>query len=246
MISGIFHLGSGTGNQLARYVMVRTLALDKGLDFGMIFPENFKGKDFMNIDMGVPVKGLIHTFNERKEVNKQGQDVRGYDWEGILNIKDFTLIDGEFQGEKYFEHHLEEIKEWLKVEPLEMPDDVCVINFRGGEYIGVKDLFLPSQYWVDAIRMMYTKHIGITFEVHTDDLETAKRVFPEFKCVHDIGLNWRSIRYAKHLILSNSSFAILPSLLGDATDIIAPRFWAGHNKGYWQLQQNQYKKFTYI
>jgi hypothetical protein len=242
MIANIFHQGSGLGNQLHRYVMARVIALDRGYDFGVIFPENFKGH-FMNIDMGVPVKGLLNEYKEKSE-KFEGNEVRDYDWD-IKDIEDFTLIDGEFQGEKYFEHRLDEIREWLKVEPLDVPDDLCIIGFRGGEYVGVRDLFLPQSYWDSAIKLMRDKYPNIRFEVHTDDVETAQKFFP-FPCIHDIGLNWRSVRYAKHLIIANSSFYILPALLGNAKEIIAPKYWAGYNKGYWQLKQNKYERFAYI
>lgn len=243
MIAGIFHNGSGLGNQLHRYVFARTKAADLGVPFGMIFPENFKGASFMNLDMG-KVENLRDEFNEQKVVNDVGNDIRPYD-ERVKDIKDFTLVDGEFQDERYFEHRLEDIREWLKVQPLYVPDDLCIINFRGGEYVGVPDLFLPKEYWNKAQQQMQIKNPGIRFEVHTDDVETARKFF-DWHCIHDIDFNWRSIRYAKHLILSNSSFAILPALLGNAKDIIVPKFWAGYNKGYMQMQQNVYKRFTYI
>jgi hypothetical protein len=220
--------------------MTRVLAKDKGYKFGMIFPENCK-VDFMNLDMGEPVQGLLHEFNEEKVLNANGVDIRPYDAK-IRDIEDFTLIDGEFQDEKYFKHRLNEIREWLKVEPLTIPDDVCVINFRGGEYVGVKDLFLTQAYWDEAMSMMPNKK----FVVHTDDIETAQRFFPGIPCVHDVGLNWRAIRHARYLILSNSSFGILPALLGDAYKIIAPKYWARRNTGVWALPQNNYERFTYI
>lgn len=247
MIAGIFHKGSGIGNQLHRYVMTRCLALDKNLPFGMIHPENFKAADFMRLDMGVPVADLKHEYNEAKLINEHGQNVADYDWDGILKIKDFTLIDGEFQGEKYYQHHLTEIGKWLKVRPLEIIATVCIINFRGGEYVGVPDLFLPMKYWDEAVRMMRGINSNMIFEVHTDDEETAQKFFPDFKIIHNPEINWRAIRYAPYLILSNSSFAILPALLNRrARMIIAPKFWAGHNKGYWQQRQNVYNRFTYI
>lgn len=251
MISCILHSGSGTGNQLARYIAVRCLALDKGYAFGVINPENFKGKDFMNLDMGTNIPIYLHVaemlnkFYEQKVVNEYGNDVRPYDPK-ILEVEDNTILDGEFQAPEYFMHHLDEIREWLKVEPLEMKDDECVINFRGGEYVGVPDLFLPKAYWDKAIAEMRKINPDMQFEVHTDDPETARKFFPDFIIVSDMELNWRSIRYAKYLILSNSSFAILPALLGESKKTIAPKFWAGYNKSYWQLPQNQYKKFEYI
>lgn len=247
MIAGIFHKGSGLGNQLHRYVMTRCLALDKGLEFGMINPENFKGVSFMDLDMGVPIKDLEHQYTEPALINEHGQNVADYDLDGILNIKDNTLVDGNFEGEKYYEHHLGEVREWLSVDSIKMPNDLCIIGFRGGEYVGVKDLFLPDEYWQEAIDLMIKKYPNICFEVHTDDVETAQKMFPNFECIHDIALNWRKVRYAKHLIIANSSFFILPSLLNqDVKEVIAPLYWAGHNKGYWQQRQCQFKKFTYI
>ena len=252
MIAGIFHEGSGLGNQLHRYVMTRVLALDKETDFGMVNPEKFKGAGFMKLDMGKFVdflEGNHYEFTEKKVLNDEENDIRGYDdlvWTIISTPHLHTLIDGEFQGEDYYKHRLSNINQWLQVEPLDMPDDLCVIGFRGGEYVGVRDLFLPHSYWATAIQHMKNLHPGIRFEVHTDDVVTAKEFFPDFECIHDIGLNWRSVRCAKHLIIANSSFYILPSLLGPAKEILAPHFWAGRNKGYWQLEQNQYNRFTYL
>ena len=232
MIAGIFHQGSGLGNQLHRYVGARCVALDKDKSFTMVAPELFKGKSFMNLDMGTPMDiPYVTEFPSGKVVPT---DTAGVE-----------VVDGEFQGEEDFIHHLDKVKEWLKVEPLDMPDDLCVINFRGGEYVGVSSLFLGEEYWQQAISLMRMKHPNIRFEVHTDDPVTAEQFF-DFPIVNDIATNWRAIRYAKHLIISNSSFAILPALLGDADVIFAPKYWAGHNKGYWQLPENQYKRFTYI
>lgn len=251
MIAGIFHEGSGLGNQLHRYVTIRCLSLDKGYEFSMLKSYLFKGKDFLDLDTGGYCDSMkfiesANIFKEKKIENQDGWDVRGYDHE-ILEVQDNTIIDGEFQDPRYFEHHLSEIREWLRVEPLTMPDDLCVINFRGGEYAGVKDLFLPKEYWNLAIQKMKKINPNMRFEVHTDDPLTAEYFFPHMHVFHDMELNWRSVRYANYLILSNSSFAILPSLLNeDVKEIIAPKYWAGYNKGYWQLPQNEYKKFKYI
>jgi hypothetical protein len=244
MIYATFHQGSGLGNQLHRYVMARVLAMDNGYLFSMVNPKNFKGSGFMKLDMGKPSGRIDHFFNEKKVV-ENGIDIRSYDPE-INFIQENTIIDGEFQDERYFEHRLSEIRRMLWVERLDMPDDLCVINFRGGEYVGVRELFLPKDYWNLAIRKMLRVNPKMKFEVHTDDVKSAREMFPQFKCISDIGLNWRSIRYARYLILSNSSFAILPALLGNAQVIYAPRYWARYNMKVWALPQNYYKKFTYI
>ena len=127
-----------------------------------------------------------------------------------------------------------------------MPDDLCVINFRGGEYKYVPEFFLPREYWNTAILWMKEINPNMRFEVHTDDPETARQFF-DYPIISNIELNWRAIRYAKHLIISNSSFAWFPAWLNtDVKEILAPKFWGRRNKGYWFLEQNQTKSFTYL
>lgn len=49
--------GQGLGNQLWSYVVTRALALDRGLDFGIMSPEKFKGESFLELDFGKKVEG---------------------------------------------------------------------------------------------------------------------------------------------------------------------------------------------
>lgn len=252
MIYGYFHQGSGLGNQLHRYVATRVLAQDKGYDFGMYQPELFKGASFMELDMGKPIEDTEFAQWREKEIRENGVDIRSYDPE-INFVKDWTGIDGELQDEKYFNHRLVDVRDWLGVEPLEMPDNVCIIGFRGGEYALFPELFLTKDYWDEAIflmRMQYAAKYGdVTFQVHTDDPITAKKFFPEYECIQDISLNWRSVRYAKHLIIANSSFYIFPALLNEnVQEVIAPKYWARRNTKTWALPQNYYsdKRWMYI
>lgn len=230
MIKGIFHKGSGLGNQLHRYVGTKVLALKKGEEHTMIAQDLFKGASFIKLDP--------KQDNTKYTIEHPSSRVIPESYEGV--------IDGEFQAEGDFIDYLPQIREWLKIQPLYIPDDLCIINFRGGEYVGVRDLFLPKTYWDLAISKMLVINPNMQFEVHTDDPETAKIFFPNLHIVSDIGTNWRSIYYAKYLILSNSSFAILPAIIGKSEHVIAPKFWAGYNKGYWQMEDNKYEKFTYI
>lgn len=230
MIKGIIHAGSGLGNQLHRYVGTKVLAIKRGEEHTMIAQDLFKGKDFIKLDI---------TPDDTKYTVEQGSGrVIPESYEGVL--------DGEFQAESDFIEYLPQIREWLKIQPLYIPENLCIINFRGGEYVGVRDLFLPKEYWELAIYKMKMINLDMEFEVHTDDPETAKTFFPNLHIVSDIGTNWRSIYYAKYLILSNSSFAILPAIIGKSEHVIAPKFWAGYNIGVWSMEQNQYEKFTYI
>lgn len=250
MITGLIHKGSGIGNQLHRYIATRVLAEDQGYEWGMVGWENWKA-DFIDIDKGFESSlsyGIEYPAGKTviKDNHVLWEEKTKYYNPEVNFVSDQTVIDGEFQDEKYFEHRLKDINNWLKVDPLPLNDDVCVINFRGGEYTIFPDLFLTKEYWDKAIRMMLAKNPKMTFEVHTDDPITAMAFFPEYEVINHASTNWRSIRYAKNLILANSSFAILPTLLSPAESIIAPRFWAGRNTGVWSMPQNYYKRFLYV
>lgn len=267
MIIGIFHQGSGLGNQLHRYVATRVRATDLGVDWAMMYSPDgsgkeagFKGKSFMDIgqwDKGIKKEIDYHCvgisephhesgFWQEKRVNDEvsGVDIRSYDPEFNF-IEDNTIIEGEFQDERYWQHREKEVNEWLKVDPLEVPDDTCVIGFRGGEFALYPDLFLTKEYWHEGISKMRGINPNMKFEVHTDDEALAQRYFPDFNVIHDIGINWRSMRYAQYAIITNSSFFILPRWLRNGITI-APRYWGRRNTKVWSLPQNYYKRFIYI
>lgn len=254
MLATTFYKGSGTGNQLANYVAVRCLALDKGFEFGIYRPEQFKGSSFLNLDMGLPVVGGFYSIEGQKpEVlplsikHWYKEETSDYDPKFATTIEDNTLVHGLLQGVDYFKHRKDEVREWLKVEPLEVADDVCILNIRGGEYIGVLDFNLPKSYWDMAILEMKKENPNMRFVIHTDDYNYAKNLFPEYDVISDIGINWRTLRFAKYLILSNSSFAILPVYLNENVKrVIAPRFFARYNTGDWFLKQNWVEGWDYL
>lgn len=252
MIYGFTHPGSGIGNQLHRYVATRVAALNSGREFSMIGREYSKVKDFMNLDHG-PENEILHSL----EPNSGKILVDPPVWEEKTEyynpefnfLENDTIIDGEFQDERYFEDWLFAIDEWFRVEPIKIADDTCAIGFRGGEFYVFPELGLPLSYWEKAIGMMV--HQGIRkFEVHTDDPVLAKQFFPNLPITQNAGINWRSIRHAKHSIIANSSFYIFPRLLqhyfDDEAVTIAPRYWARRNTKEWSKPQNYYSCFHYI
>lgn len=258
MIAGIFHKGSGLGNQLHRYIATRVLALDKGYEFGMVAPELFKGKDFMNLDMGRDTKigykiedGSGKTIIETAYIGSTWTEWNKNVYDPDINfVEDNTIIDGNFEDPRYFEHQISEVREWLATDAMPIGDNLCVIGFRGGEFYTVPELGLPKEYYDRAIAEMLKINPDMLFEVHTDDPELAKQFFPEYACIRDIGINWRSMRWAKYAIIANSSFYILPRLLRHSEYwepvTIAPRYWNRYNVKEWQYPQNYYKQFTYI
>ncbi len=257
MIHSIFHKGSGLGNQLHRYVATRVLAEERGYEFSMIAPENFKGSSFLNLDMGNQ-KDPINYVVDYPSGKVIPTDLTMSVWEEKTNyynpefnfIEDNTVIDGEFQDLRYFERHLDKIPSWLNIREDLLSgfyDDVCVIGFRGGEYQYFPDLFLTQEYWDAAIAIIQAIKPDIKFKVVTDDPETARKFFPQFPITHEMADDWSSILMAKYLIIANSSFYIFPALLNkNAQTIIAPRYWARRNTKEWSMPQNYYPQFFYI
>lgn len=252
MIYGVIHKGSGLGDQLFTYILTRVIALDKGYEFGFIGKEFFKGKNFLNLDWGGQVnfnyhisepsgslviddEHFIQTFNEPY-----------YNPEVNFVIKGTGIDATSAQDIRYFGHRLPEIRQWLYTEPIDMSEDTCVINFRGGEFSVFPELFLTRDYWDKAVQMMLDRNPNMQFEVHTDDSLLAKQFFPDFPIATGIEFNWQSVRWAKNVILSNSAFGIIPSLMNEDNYVIAPRFWARRNIRQWSMPSNYYSKFNYI
>lgn len=255
MIIGILHKGSGLGDQLFSYIATRVRAADLEVPFGFVGKEFWKGKGWMDLDFGKEVdtdiyayfieqpsgKLTFHSNHKVFELNKSYYDPE------FNFIPDGSVIDGYgAQDIRYFEHRLDEVREWLKVEPLDMPDDLCVLNIRGTEYRTVKELFLPKSYWDKCIEKMKKVNSKMKFVIHTEDLALAHDWFPEYQAIHSLELNWKNVRFAKYLVLSNSAFGVIPALIGSAKTILSPRYWAGYNTRVWNRPNNFYKRFTYI
>lgn len=242
MIIGLWHPGSGLGDQLFCYLAARITSERLKVPFTMV--GKFKGDSFMTLNHGI-VNDVPHHIE-----NPAGKIIIENDWpvyEGKTYydpefnfIEDNTIVDGcRIQDERYWEKY--PIKTWLKTEPLEIDDALCVIGFRGGEYYTDPNLGLPKEYYYDAMR--YFPHSR--FQVHTDDKILAKSFFPDFEIIQDMEINWRSMRYAKNAIVANSAFYILPRLLRAGTTI-APRYWARRNLEEWSTPQNYYTPLKYI
>lgn len=260
MIAGIFHEGSGLGDQLFRYITVRTLAEKKSLVWNMLNKDKFKGEFFIDFWKDLNIEEIYiedpNYWWEKDVRDAQDNDIRSYDPE-INFVNDNTIIDGSFEDSKYWHHNLKNIDKWLAVEPAQLPDNYCLIGFRGGEYYADPNLGLPKEYFDSAIELMGNKQ----YEIHTDDPQMARQFFGPISGIvenerishskhSNMGLNWRIARYAKYAIIPNSAFFIIPRLLKHREDpttvTIAPRYWARRNTKIWARPACYYEEFTYL
>lgn len=266
-----FLQGQGLGNQLFCYVSARCIAQDLGAEFVTAGQNQLavnihskKGMYFMDMEQGACVsdKEEFHIYQEKEERRYQRSCVHdmlhgcytaGAD-EAVYQLEEDTLIYGNLQAQRYFIHHKEEIRQWLRVrEEYDSHeytrDNLCIINIRGGEYTDNRALFLRRKYWLDAMKNMRSLRPDMEFMVVTDDVGAAERVLPEVKAYHfELAKDYVTIKNARYLILSNSSFAFFPAFTSETVrKIIAPKYWARHNvsDGYWAGEQNIYDGFWY-
>jgi len=272
MISTEILYGQGLGNQLSCYVSTRAIAADRGVDFGIHDPHgcwgdkryNDKGLYFLDLDMGKTVDTEKIELFYTEEVSRYfidtcyhdthiGCDVSLTDTK-LKNIPDKSHILGTMQSPDYFYHRIEEVKQWLKVKSEYdnydfSSDDICVINVRARLD---PEIYLPREYWINAINHMLVINPNMTFLVITEDVESTKRLLPELADnVFDFGIgeDYAIIKNAKYLIVSNSSFSIFPSLTSNTLKkVIAPKYMLRHNvsDGYWCMGCNIYPTYTYM
>ena len=271
MIGTEFLYGQGLGNQLFCYVSTRCIALDKQYEFGTIGQNYFgdkrfnqKGPYFLDIDLGKECSRndfqncyieRSTRFHQRTSEHDRtiGCDISSYDPD-IINVRDGTLLSGIMQSERYFLHHKQKVKDWLTVKPIYdsyefFHEDLCILNVRGGEYVGLKEVFLKRGYWLNAMKNMKKINPSMRFMIVTDDVKTSNSLLPDIEAFHfDLAKDYVTIKNAKYLILSNSSFAFFSAFTSDTLKyIIAPKYWARHNvsDGYWSTGQNIYSGWHY-
>lgn len=271
MIINEIYTGQGLGNQLHNYVTTRVVALDKGYDFGIMCPHRLKCNDFIDLDFGKPIDGGIESDGPTNDPSKFPNGITNYFREWIIRhpngsditiddpkfeeISDNTKIDGNFQSENRIIHRKDEIKQWFKIKPEYdcydySSDDICILNFRGGDYAGDYNFFLNMDYWANGISRMLKINPKFKFIVISDDPRLASIIFPTFPVYHfSIGKDFTIIKNAHYLILSNSSFSYFPTFISEKNKyIIAPKYWGRHNisDGYWHCGYNIFRKFNYI
>jgi hypothetical protein len=235
------------GNHLFQYVALRSIAQKKGYDWGFtkyIYGDYYNGNDqmdFLDLDYGISVDGISREYKEK--VINLGGHTNIHLYHDFGDLLDGSKLVGCWQTEQYFDREM--VKGWVRIKDENLyehftPDDnVCILNIRGGEYKGIRDVILPRSYWVNAMNKMLDLNGDMRFLVITDDVSYAKRLLPELSdfCYHNsIAVDYYIINKAKFLILSNSSFAWFPTWLNYECDfVIAPKYWSRYNfsDGYW-------------
>ena len=237
---------------------------------------------FMDVDFGKPVEGILREYQEPwKEISHVDRVNITMLNPSLYEIEDNSIMIGDrsvnagavggiYQSEDYLIDIKDEVREWFKIKDerkieydrrleevgVTLDDNLCVINFRGGEYKFIKNVIVRKEYWRDSINHMLELNPNMKFLIVSDDKELAKEWMPfdipviEHEWgVKDIGFDFYIVNQAKWLIIANSSFSWWCSWLNQkANKIIAPKYWARHNvsDGYWATGDIYTRGFTYM
>jgi hypothetical protein len=253
----ISNFSGNLGNHIMTYLLTRTVADKNGYDWGFNRKPEFdylQGQSQLDMLFDLDY-GKEHSFdyytipdgyafwNEFAE--DYGNRVFCPYQPDVFNIQDNTkLFIRCGQDARYYSK--EKVKSWLSISDKIFTDktvfdlplwdkNFVVINVRGGEYKGLPELCLGKDYYLSAIAKMQERVENCKFVVITDDMNYARSILP-FPVYHfSIALDYWIIQNASNLILSNSSFAIIPAWINVSQNIIAPRYWARYNisTGYW-------------
>lgn len=235
------------GNNLWQYAVCRTVAEKNGFDFHI--PRNFP--NYFQLNLGVESFKVDNYF----PFENNHDAIQKYDSE-IWNIKDFTKIDGYFQSEKYIVNNRDNIIKWFNLDkhlfksPIDIDENTCVINFRGGDYTSIEDVFLVKKYWDDSIKKMRDINKNMKFIIITDDIHTASSFFTDIKIYHfDVVSDFMIVRNAPYLIIANSTFSWWGAWLNEIANlIIAPKYWFRYNisNGWWSPSDSITTRFHYM
>ena len=272
---------------MVRYALARSVAERNNYEWSINkIPSHdyFHGVEqmhFFNLDYGVEnsvpygkmPEGTTSVWSEKYIEYDNGVTFYPYQPD-VFDVQDNTYLRIHCAHDaRYFDRN--KIMKWFEIDArskeasksmlstydMDLDDDnLCIINCRGGEYKGIGNLFIGTSYYVEAIHRMADLNSDMRFVVITDDPEYFKTVF-NFPVYHfGISTDYYAINNAKHLILSNSGFAIFPTWTNEnVKNVIAPMYWARHNIGVfanshvwtfgkeasWNFIDKQKRLFTY-
>lgn len=270
MIATKFLEGQGLGNNLFCFCTIRAIAKKTNQEYAILNRKKFKGQDFLDLDYGSDNEYFPHRYQEKQILNKYGKDISPID-EEMFNAKDGTILYGTMQSLRYFDGiSRDETNSWIRYNdgfvPQQLPEDICILHVRGGDFRFAGNTLLPKKYYLDAMKFMKEISKDMIFLVVTDDpifawnlLElpiigsSATGENDKFQASHHIGKkineDYKILNSAKNIILSNSSFGFWPTFTNTfSANVVAPAYWAAHNyeEPFWSTNDMRVPEWNYL
>jgi hypothetical protein len=256
------YLNGRLGNNLFQYIFCRIAALESNCNF--YIPKNkvesdnlyglCSGKLSVNLEKSKPTNPHYWLGDEIFNINygvfddylTSHKKENDFELTNVQDIKNGTLLEGYYQTDNYmWEYRDKIINTWLPFK-----DDIifkskhilekynvgeyCYIHFRGKDYKGIKQFYLPIDYYTKAIDKIKEVSGYSKFLIITDDVVEAFKFFPEYEIVsNDVGVDFYLLTKSKYSIICNSSFSWWASWMNEMSKIvIAPNKWFNYNGNY--------------
>ena len=172
MIITEFYNGQGLGNQLWCYFVTKTIAKLNNYKFGIMSPNKFKGKEFMQLDFGESIIGgfgpeggppnilpnsITNYYKEKTEHHPISRlDISGQDL-NLLNLLDNTKIDTSIIKEIVHKWKLTSLQ-LLSLKNCKYITGLALYHFHSGSNLtNLESLYLDStniDIKVETIRLL--------------------------------------------------------------------------------------------
>jgi hypothetical protein len=186
-------------------------------EYGIMSTEKFKGKEFLNLDVGNLVSGgmgpeggpptklpdtIDNYYSEVLTRHPNSLDISRFD-PNLYGVNDNTKIDGNMQSIDYIKDHKDVIKTWFEIKEGfnvdELDDDTCIIHIRGGDFMR-SSAVLGSEYYQRGVKYMLEQNSNMKFAIVTDDVNYANRLLPEIPIIGGSATNTHDKNKAGHHI----------------------------------------------
>lgn len=255
-----FTLNTGLANQLWVYCSARSIADKLGIPFSVRNYSHFVGKDFLDIDTGIPERLIpsdLQVFTEHAFYDQQFNCLNTYFDPLVMEISRPSVLNGSFQSEDYFFGEGSQlVRRYMRIKPIYVTNFVqakshqCVVYIRGGEYKRHKSIILPISYWEKAMSYLHSEYGVNDFLAVSDDDRYVKHLLPSLVINSGSMIDdFVALSQAKYAIIANSSWAYFPLALNESYPVvIAPVQWARYGNQYmrWSMPCNYYPQWNWM
>ena len=247
-----FKLKGGLGNMMFQIAATYSMALSKGVDFGVYDVDEHL--NFLNLE-GNFNPTLKHSFDykdlgffQKLKISTPPANVPYYNYpfhyDGNVPTEDEFILDGFFQSEKYFISHREELLEFFK--PNSIIEDhitehyggllnkrTTSIHVRRGDYVRLPSHHPPQsvEYYKYGIELL--SEDTDMFVVFSDDIDWCKENINPPNVTYIEGEKDYNEIYlmskCNNHIISNSSFSWWGAWLNENINkiVVGPKIWFG-------------------
>ncbi len=216
----------GMGNQMFQYAIGRIIAEHKGHKLELLDPD--KRKDLLFNQFPSITDNGVDGKEVKENTMPVAHDLQYMDLEAVKNHGGHVYLHGYWQKHYYYTPHKEKIRQWFSYSDDQfekpLPTDL-VLHVRLGDQLKPVPIGLPesAETYVELLKKIpHERCILISDELDSEFLDPVKK-FPTVvpKKGSQMG-DFTMIKYAKRVIISQSTYAWWATFLGEPEKVWAP------------------------